>query len=182
MDPGFSCAGQSTAQFITNPTAQLKCTWFDTGAVPSTIATTGLAENTTNDSLETEALAAAQHFGYNINATYLILTEPGIVATGYGTVYCGYHSETHHTTGHGVRYTFIPVCARTGCGVRDRHSQQGRPARTVTSAPGPASRTSASAAPTSPYSRCGATRPTVAREPARSSADELTATPRAAGA
>lgn len=74
------------------------------------------AQESTNDPLETEALAAAQHFGYNINATYFILTEPGIVATGYGSVYCAYHSETHHTTGHGVRYAFVPYVPEQGAG------------------------------------------------------------------
>lgn len=116
IDPGFSCAGQLTAQYIANPTGQLKGTWFDTSAPPSTIATTGLAENSTNDPLENEALAAANHFGYNVNATYVILTQPGIVATGYGSVYCAYHSETAHTTGHGVRYAFVPYVPEQGAG------------------------------------------------------------------
>jgi hypothetical protein len=116
IDPSFSCAGQPYAQFVTNPSHQLKGTWVDTSAVPSTIATTGLAENATNDPLEVEAIKAAQHFGYNVNATYFILTEPGIVATGYGSVYCAYHSETGHTTGHGVRYAFMPYVPEQGAG------------------------------------------------------------------
>jgi hypothetical protein len=116
MDPGFSCAGQPFAQFVTSPTHQLKGVWVDPSPVPSDIVTTGLVENDTNDPLETEALAAAQHFGYNINATYFILTEPGIAATAYGSVYCAYHSETGHTTGHGVRYAFIPFVPEQGSG------------------------------------------------------------------
>jgi hypothetical protein len=116
MDPGFSCAGQPFAQFVTNPKHQLKGTWSDPTPVPAEIVTTGLAENQTNDPLETEALAAAAHFGYNVNATYFILTPPGHGASAYGSVYCAYHSETGHTTGHGVRYAFIPYVPEQGAG------------------------------------------------------------------
>ncbi len=113
---GFSCDGQLTAQYITNPTHQLKGTWVDPSAIPSDIATTGLAANSYDDPLAQEAERAAQHFGYDIDATYLILTEPGIQATAYGTVYCAYHNETSHTTGHGVRYAFIPYVPEQGSG------------------------------------------------------------------
>src|SRR5438876_1241154 len=92
IDPGFSCVGQMTAQFITNPTRQLKGTWVDPSPVPGDILATGLAENATDDPIEAEAIKAAQHFGYNVNATYMILTEPGHAATVYGTVYCAYHA------------------------------------------------------------------------------------------
>lgn len=116
---GFDCNGQPFAQYITNPKHQLQGTWVDTSPVPSDIVTTGLAENDTNDPLEAEAIKAADHFGYNINATYFILTQPGTEATAYGSVYCAYHSETGHTTGHGVRYAFIPYVPDQGssCGM-----------------------------------------------------------------
>lgn len=113
---GFSCAGQLTAQYITNPTRQLRGTWVDPSAIPSDIATTGLAANSYDDPLAQEALKAAQHFGYDMDATYLILTEPGIQATAYGTVYCAYHNDTNHTTGTGVRYAFIPYVPEQGAG------------------------------------------------------------------
>jgi hypothetical protein len=117
IDPAsFDCKNQPFAQFIQNPKNQLKSVWVDPSAVPSTIATTALAENATNDPIATEALAAAQHFGYDINATYFILTQPGITATAYGTVYCAYHGETGHTTGHGVRYAFVPFTPEQGSG------------------------------------------------------------------
>jgi serine protease len=116
IDPGLTCAGQLTAQYITNPPHQLKGTWVDPSPVPADITTTGLAENATNDPLEAEAIKAAQHFGYNVNATYFILTQPGTAATAYGSVYCAYHSETGHTTGHGVRYAFVPYVADQGSG------------------------------------------------------------------
>ena len=112
----FSCAGQSGAQFVTNPAGQLKGTWVDPTAVPAEIVTTGLVENQTNDPLEAEAIAASAHFGYDVNATYFILTPPGHGATAYGTVYCAYHSETGHVTGHGVRYAFMPYVPEQGGG------------------------------------------------------------------
>jgi hypothetical protein len=113
---GFSCAGQLTAQYVTNPKHQLKGTWVDPSPIPSDIATTGLAANSEDDAVAQEAEKAAQHFGYDIDATYLILTEPGVGATAYGTVYCAYHNETSHITGHGVRYGFIPYLPDQGSG------------------------------------------------------------------
>jgi len=126
IDPGFSCAGQLTAQFITNPTRQLKGTWVDPSPVPADILATGLVENATDDPIEAEAIKAAQHFGYNVNATYLILTEPGHMATAYGTVYCAYHAETRHTTGHGCALRLHPVCARARRRLRRKLGQSGQ--------------------------------------------------------
>ncbi|MGH7904647.1 MAG: hypothetical protein ACREPA_11085 [Candidatus Dormibacteraceae bacterium] len=116
MNPGFSCGGQPYAQYVTNPVGQLKGAWVDPTPVPSEIVTTGLAENATNDPIEAEAIKAAQHFGYDINATYFVLTPPGHGATAYGSVYCAYHAETGHITGHGVRYAFIPYVPEQGAG------------------------------------------------------------------
>jgi hypothetical protein len=112
----MSCAGQAGAQYVTNPVGQLKGTWVDPTAVPAEIVTTGLAENQTNDPLEAEAIAAAAHFGYDVNATYFILTPPGHGATAYGSVYCAYHSETGHVSGHGVHYAFMPYVPEQGAG------------------------------------------------------------------
>ena len=114
--PGFSCAGDPSAQFITNPTGQLKGTWVDPSPVPADITSTGLVSNLTTDPLEAEAIKASQHFGYDVNATINIFTEPGHTATLYGSVYCAYHSETGHTTGHGVRYAFVPYVPEQGGG------------------------------------------------------------------
>ena len=113
-----SCAGEPYAQYVTNPKGQLAGTWIDSSSPPSQIVTTGLVENTTNDPIESEAIKAAQHFGYNINATYFVMTQPGTQATAYGSVYCAYHAETYHTTGHGVRYAFMPYVMdyASGCG------------------------------------------------------------------
>ena len=125
IDPGFSCVGQPYAQFVTNPTHQLKGVWSDPAPVPAEIVTTGLAENLTDDPIEAEAIKAAAHFGYSVNATYFIMTPPNHGATAYGSVYCAYHAETHHTTGHGVRYAFIPYVPEQGggCGANSVNAQ-----------------------------------------------------------
>ena len=125
IDPGFSCVGQPYAQFVTNPTHQLKGVWSDPTPVPAEIVTTGLAENATDDPIEAEAIKAASHFGYNVNATYMIFTPPGHGASAYGSVYCAYHAETHHTTGHGVRYAFMPYVPEqgAGCGANSVNAQ-----------------------------------------------------------
>ncbi len=116
MAPAFSCTGQAGAAFVSNPSGQLKGTWTDATPVPANIVATGLASNLTTDPLEAEATKAAQHFGYDQNATYFIMTPPGHGATAYGTVYCAYHSETGHTTSPGVRYAFIPYVPEQGAG------------------------------------------------------------------
>jgi hypothetical protein len=118
MAPAFSCSGQSEAQHIANPSRLLNGTWTDPTPVPSDIVTTALVSNFTTDPLEAEAIKAAQHFGYDANATYMILTPPNHGATGYGQVYCAYHHETTHTTSPGVRYAFIPYVPEQGsaCG------------------------------------------------------------------
>ena len=118
MAPAFSCTGKLGAQYITNPVGQLKGVWTDPTPVPADIVTTGLVSNFTIDPLEAEAIRAAQHFGYDANATYMIFTPPNHGATGYGSVYCAYHHETGHTTSPGVRYAFIPFVPELGtkCG------------------------------------------------------------------
>ena len=116
VNPGVSCEGQPYAQYITNPTHLLKGTWVDDSAVPSTIVTSGLATNLVQDPLAQEAVKAADHFGYDVDATYMILTPPGHAATAYGSVYCAYHSEVTNIGGHGVRYAFIPYVMEQGAG------------------------------------------------------------------
>jgi hypothetical protein len=116
MAPAFSCTGQLGAQFITNPTGQLKGVWTDPTPVPADIVATGLASNLLTDPIEAEAIKAAAHFGYDANATYFVFTPPNHGATAYGTVYCAYHSETMHTTSPGVRYSFLPFVPEKGAG------------------------------------------------------------------
>ena len=111
-----SCAGQALAQYITNQSTILGGVWIDPSPVPSTIVTSGLAENLTDDPIASEAVKAEQHFGYDIDATYFVFTPPGITATAYGSVYCAYHSEVTNIGGHGIKYAFMPFTPEQGAG------------------------------------------------------------------
>src|SRR5258707_1967929 len=106
-----SCAAVGGGNYVTNPRKQLKGVWTDATPVPSDIVTLGLAENLVDDPLATEAIRASAHFGYNPQATYIILTPPTTIGTGQ-PVYCGYHTQTTSIAGHGnpyrVQYAFIP--------------------------------------------------------------------------
>ena len=104
-----SCLGGSG--FVTNPKHQLKGVWTDPTPVPDDIIASGLAENLVDDPIAAEAMRASAHFGYDPNATYVILTPPRPLATGQ-PVYCGYHSQTSSVDGLGnpyrLEYAFIP--------------------------------------------------------------------------
>jgi hypothetical protein len=97
--------------FVTNPKHQLRGVWVDPTPVPSEIVTLGLAQNLVDDPLASEAVRAVGHFGYDPQATYIILTPPEPVATGQ-PVYCGYHTQTTSIDGLGnaerIQYAFIP--------------------------------------------------------------------------
>jgi hypothetical protein len=117
-----NCASVPGATFITNPRKQFKGVWTDPSAVPSDIVTTGLAQNLQDDPIAAEAIRASQHFNYDPQATYIILTPPSSSATGAGSVYCGYHSQTMSVNGVGnpyrMQYAFIPYLNNgTGCGM-----------------------------------------------------------------
>jgi hypothetical protein len=104
-----NCVGG--AGFVTNPRGQLKGVWTDPSPVPSDIITLGLAENLVDDPIANEAVRAVQHFGWNPNATYIILTPPTAIGTGE-PYYCGYHTQTTTVDGLGnqerIQYAFIP--------------------------------------------------------------------------
>jgi serine protease len=106
-----SCAGIPGAEYIGNPKHQLKGVWTDPTPVPDDIVTLGLAENLVDDPLAMEAQRAAAHFGFDPNATYIIMTPPRPIGTGQ-PVYCGYHSQTTSVDGLGnpfrIEYSFIP--------------------------------------------------------------------------
>jgi hypothetical protein len=106
-----SCAGIPGAEYIGNPTRQLKGVWTDPTPVPADIVTLGLAENLVDDPIAMEAQRASAHFGYDPNATYVVLTPPGTVGAGQ-PVYCGYHTQTTSIDGMGnpnrIQYAFIP--------------------------------------------------------------------------
>ena len=116
-----SCASNPAAQYITNPRKQLKGVWTDSNPVPSDIVTTGLAQNLADDPIAAEAIRASQHFKYDAQATYIILTPPDTSATGANLVYCGYHSQTMSVDGLGnpyrMQYAFIPWLESAGCGM-----------------------------------------------------------------
>lgn len=105
------CKGIPGAEFITNPKNQLKGVWTDPAPVPDTIIASGLAENLVDDPIALEAERAAAHFGYDPNATYIIMVPPRPVATGQ-PAYCGYHSQTTSIDALGnpyrIQYAFIP--------------------------------------------------------------------------
>jgi hypothetical protein len=120
-----SCVGG--AGFITNPKRQLKGVWTDAAPVPDDIVTLGLAENLVDDPIAQEAIRASAHFGYDADATYIVLTPPSTVATGE-PAYCGYHTQTSSIDGLGnpyrLQYAFIPWLNQnwpgvgtTGCGM-----------------------------------------------------------------
>jgi serine protease len=104
-----SCIGGSG--FITNPRRQLKGVWTDPTPVPDDIVADGLAQNLVDDPIAAEAMRASAHFGYDAQATYIVLTPPSTIATGQ-PVYCGYHTQTTSVDGLGnpyrLQYAFIP--------------------------------------------------------------------------
>src|SRR3954468_12355780 len=68
-----SCAGGGG--FVTNPKGQLKGVWTDPAPVPDDIVTLGLAQNLVDDPIASEAVRATQHFGWNRDATYIVLSH-----------------------------------------------------------------------------------------------------------
>jgi serine protease len=106
-----SCAGMPGAEFVTNPKHQLKGVWTDPTPVPDDIVTLGLAENLVDDPIAMEAMRASGHFGYDPDATYIVMTPPRTIGTGQ-PVYCGYHTQTTSINGIGnpyrIEYSFIP--------------------------------------------------------------------------
>ena len=124
-----SCAGIPGAEFITNPKRQLKGTWTDPTPVPDDIVTLGLAQNLVDDPIAMEAMRASAHFGYDPDATYIVMTPPRAIGTGQ-PVYCGYHTQTTSIDGLGnpfrLQYAFIPWLnenwpgvGTTGCGMHN---------------------------------------------------------------
>jgi serine protease len=122
-----SCVGGTG--FVANPKHQLKGVWTDPTPVPADIVTLGLAENLVNDPIAAEAQRAAAHFGYDPQATYIVLTPPSTIGTGQ-PVYCGYHTQTTGIDGVGnpfrLQYAFIPWLNTnwpgvgvTGCGMHN---------------------------------------------------------------
>ena len=106
----FDCTGVTGARYITNPTGQLKGTWTDTTPVPAVL---------TDQIIANEGLRAAAHFGYNINATYLVYTPTGKSEPGFNTVWCAWHNAATDPSGRIVAYGYIPYQPDAGpnCGM-----------------------------------------------------------------
>jgi hypothetical protein len=104
-----NCAAVSGAVYITNPTAQLKGTWNDTTAVPTSPTQTDIAN---------AARRLAAHFGNQANTTYMVFTPHGKSMNGFATQWCAWHSSAS-ATGGSIAYAYIPYQpdAGTSCGM-----------------------------------------------------------------
>ena len=87
----------STSQgAITNPTGQFKGAWSDTTALPSKLTQTNIAS---------AAVRCMTHFGYNVNANYIVATPSGKSMSGFGTQWCAWHSSTTSGSGNVTQKT-----------------------------------------------------------------------------
>lgn len=102
-----NCGSKGT--HIQNLTSQLKGTWNDTTAVPTTPSQTDI---------NNAALRAEAHFGYNANATYFVFTPSGYSQTGFGTSWCAYHGTLGSGSGN-VAFSYMPYQPDAGasCGM-----------------------------------------------------------------
>jgi serine protease len=108
---------------VGNPTGQLAGVWYDDTSPLAPSPDLGLTDSGLG--VELEAIAAAAHFGYDVNADYIIATPSGHSTAGFaanGGPYCAWHSWTGVDTGvHGVlpiAYTNLPYQTDAGasCG------------------------------------------------------------------
>jgi len=95
-------------QHIRNPGHQLKGTWVDPSSVPS---------SPTDSQIQAEAAAAEQHFGYDLDASYVVATPHNHNSSGFGTQYCAYHQRANSPDGQ-IAYTNLPYMTDAGrnCG------------------------------------------------------------------
>ncbi|HLY03288.1 MAG TPA: hypothetical protein VKR56_12435 [Candidatus Cybelea sp.] len=101
--------GVNKKTYITNAKGQLAGVWDDeTDAVP---------KNPTDLDVATESLAAVKHFGYDASGSYIVATPHNHSTFGFGTLWCGYHSEADQA-GTLVYYTNLPYTPDAGvlCG------------------------------------------------------------------
>lgn len=94
---------------ITNPSGQLKGTWYDTSSVPS---------RPSQSSVAAEAAKAAAHFGvYDHNTLYFVAMPKGHDPSGFKTRWCAFHSDTSTSYGT-ISYTDFPYTTDAGasCG------------------------------------------------------------------
>ena len=95
---------------LTNPSGQLKGTWYDTSSVPSRPSQSNVAA---------EAAKAAAHFGvYDHQTLYFVAMPTGHDPRGFRTSWCAFHSDTT-ANGNTISYTDFPYTTDAGasCGV-----------------------------------------------------------------
>lgn len=95
--------------YVTNPKKQYGGVWDDEkDAVPS---------NPTDGQVAAESLVGMKHFGYDVNASYIVATPTGHSSAGFGTSWCAYHSNTYSGSNM-VSYTNLPYMPDAGgsCG------------------------------------------------------------------
>jgi serine protease len=93
---------------IQNPTGILKGTWSDSSSVP---------KHVTQSAVNNEGIKCMQHFGYNSDANYWVITPTGHSQSGFGTQWCAYH-EALSSGGNVVAVTYFPYITDAGasCG------------------------------------------------------------------
>jgi len=95
-------------QKIGNPTGQLKGSWIDNSAVPS---------SPTDAQIQGEAKRLAGHFGFNKYASYVVATPTQHNTAGFGSSFCAYHGAFTGPKGV-IAYTNMPYIPDAGanCG------------------------------------------------------------------
>jgi len=113
----------ATAAHVTNPANQLAGVWEDPTVVPALPS----GADITNAAIRLE-----QHFGYNVNATYFVLSPSGKSELGFGTSWCAWHSAAYAPTSkHGksgvMAYAYVPYQPDAGssCGMNFVNRKQG---------------------------------------------------------
>jgi len=98
---------------ITNPTGQLKGVWADDASVLQ-----GGVPVVPDLYIANEAIRAANHFGYDANADYIIATPHLHNDAAFGAEYCAWHSDIIDS-GRDIAYTdlpYIPDAQAGSCG------------------------------------------------------------------
>ncbi len=99
---------ESSRGNITNPSGQLKGTWFDNSSIPS---------HPTDSNIRAEAAKLMARFGFNRDAMYIVATQHGHNTRGFNTQWCAYHGSTSTSSG-SIAYTNLPYITDAGfnCG------------------------------------------------------------------
>lgn len=104
-----SCPAGAT--HAANPSNILAGTWVDSGhAVPASPLDPDIAA---------EARAAVNHFGFNPQAMYFLMSPPGKSQSGFGSSWCAWHGSDYASGVGQWAYTYLPFQPDAGakCGV-----------------------------------------------------------------